>query len=93
MRSREEAGDRPECTEAQIIISLYLFKVVVHCCIGMRVTRVGRRAETYGEGEDVLASLARISPHSMPKSDHKRTSVSIRDFPVPELWTTEIALA
>jgi hypothetical protein len=60
MRGSEEASNRPECAWAPIIVSLYVPEVLVHDFIGSWVPRIGRRAETDWEGEDVLANLVRL---------------------------------
>jgi len=93
MQGTEETGDSHMRADTQVVVISYPFKVTVHNFVRQWVARINRVSKTDRDGEDDTANLVRKSSHSKSRVKSQHTSVSMRDFPVPELWTTEMALA
>ena len=86
------------CSDAQIIaFALGQFtKVIDDVIIRRRITRILRSAKTNRKRKYFFTSLVEtLKPQiSMDfEFEDGHTSVSMRDLPVPELWTTVTALA
>jgi hypothetical protein len=92
MQSAKKTGDSHMASDAQVVVPRHFLEETGHCRIGRRVTGIVWLAKTDGQSEDVIADLGQQLASNQAHDD-RQTSVSMRDFPVPELWTTEIALA
>jgi hypothetical protein len=75
-----------------IVCPVYLEKMV-HVLVGWRVSRGARIAKTDGNGKHEPADLAQVVSHYAIETKLGYTSVSMRDFPVAELWVIGMDLA
>jgi hypothetical protein len=83
MGGSEETSNADVCGETQIIVLGQLMKVLIYHCIRQWETRIAWRTNAEGKGERDFANLIEILSYDMIGDN--RTSVSMRDFPVPEL--------
>ena len=92
MCSGKEASNGNMRSAAQVVICKQRGKEVHNGPVPRWRARISRLAKADGKREYLFTDLADICTVALPTETCIHTSVNMRDLPVPELWTTEMAL-